>query len=216
MKYLLILISVSLVLNSTSPAYKRLEDGLKEAIIRHYSCDDVRIENLRFSESSESEPREIDMKETAHGLTVFNIKLADGKTIRATAKITLLGKTVVSKRPLKKGTALSEGDIEVRLIDLKRIPPGAFREKEEVMGKIINRSLSYRVIITKEMVSKAISVKRGKKILIIAESPHFRISVPGELRDNAVIGDFAKAVNLQTKKTVTGILIDEDTLRVEF
>ncbi len=215
MKYPLILISI-VTLISTSLAHDKTEDILREALIRHYSCDDVKIENLRYSETVSSIPLEIKIEETSHGLTLFNIKLTDGKSIKASARISCLGRVIVSKRPLRKGSMLSEEDLDMRLVDLKRIPPGAFRKPDEIAGRIINRSISPGLIITEAMLAKENAIKRGTKILIIAESPHFRISVPGELRENAEVGGYARAMNLQTKKIVSGILIDEDTMRVEF
>ncbi|MFN3740047.1 MAG: flagellar basal body P-ring formation chaperone FlgA [Thermodesulfovibrionales bacterium] len=216
MKYFLTLISILIAISSSSLAYEKVDELLRETLIRHYNCDDVKIENIRYSETINSIPLEIKIEETSHGLTLFNIKLPDGKIIKASAKISLLGRVIVSKRPLRKGSILTEGDLDLRLVDLKRIPPGAFRRSDEITGRIINRSLSHGVIITDDMLAKGDSIKRGKRILIVAESPYFRISVPGELRENTVVGGYARAINLQTKKTVSGILIDEDTMRVEF
>ncbi len=216
MRYSLALFLILLTIASSSSAHEKVEDILREALIRHYNCDDVKIENIRYSETINSSPLEIKIEETSHGLTVFNIKLADGKSIKASARISLLGRVIVTKRPLRKGSMLNEKDLDIRLIDLKRIPPGAFREPDMITGRSINRSLGHGVIITDEMFAKGEPLKRGKKILIIAESPYFRISVPGELRESAVVGGYARAINLQTKKTVLGILIDEDTMRVEF
>jgi hypothetical protein len=40
--------------------------------------------------------------------------------------------------------------------------------------------------------------------------------MPGELLRSTRPGEHTKAINLQTKKTVSGILLDKDTLFVEF
>lgn len=216
MKYLLTLLSILIAISSSSLAYEKVDEHLRDVLIRHCNCDDVKIENLRYSETPKSEPLEINIEETSHGLTLFNIKLADGKTVRASAKISLLGRVVVSKRPLRKGSVITEDDLDIRLVDLRRIPSDALREPYEIKGKVINRNLSHGVIITEAMLAKENHLKRGKKILIIAESPYFRIAVPGELREDGVVGGYVRAINLQTKKTVSGVLIDEDTLRVEF
>lgn len=52
--------------------------------------------------------------------------------------------------------------------------------------------------------------------MIIAESPSFVITTTGELRENGYVGSPARALNLASRKTVKGILIDENRLKVEF
>ncbi|MCX7792857.1 MAG: flagellar basal body P-ring formation chaperone FlgA [Thermodesulfovibrionales bacterium] len=216
MRYPLIVISFLILSYTLSFGSEGVEEILREALIKYYNCDDVKIENLRFSAPLTSQAVDIKIEETPQGLTIFNIKMADGKSIRANARITLLRKVVVSRRPLKRGFPVTEEDLTSRLADLRRIPQGAFQEPHDITGKIVNRNLAPGVIITDGMLAGKDSIKRGKKILIIAESLNFRISVPGELRENAVVGGYARAINLLTKKTVSGILIDENTMRVEF
>jgi flagella basal body P-ring formation protein FlgA len=53
-------------------------------------------------------------------------------------------------------------------------------------------------------------------VTLVAESGGVRISTMGETRENAYIEDAVKVTNLSSKKTVTGILIDENTVRVAF
>ena len=43
-----------------------------------------------------------------------------------------------------------------------------------------------------------------------------RIATSGETRENAYVDDVVKVVNLASKKTVTGILVDENTVRVDY
>jgi len=59
-------------------------------------------------------------------------------------------------------------------------------------------------------------VKRGRKVTLVAEGGGMRIATHGETRENAYVDDAVKAVNLASKRTVTGILVDENTVRVDF
>jgi len=59
-------------------------------------------------------------------------------------------------------------------------------------------------------------IKKGSRVMIVVETRSFRISMPGELLRSTRPGEHTKAINLQTKKTVSGILLDKDTLFVEF
>jgi flagella basal body P-ring formation protein FlgA len=46
------------------------------------------------------------------------------------------------------------------------------------------------------------------------ESGNFKITAPGEIKANSSVGRAVKAVNLASKKIVTGLLIDENTVKV--
>jgi flagella basal body P-ring formation protein FlgA len=97
-----------------------------------------------------------------------------------------------------------------------RIPAGAIRDSKDAVGKVVNRSIGQNLpVLERDLASSGI-VKRGRMVTIVAESGGVRVTTPGETRENAYIDAAVKVTNLASKKTVTGILIDENTVRVSF
>ncbi len=211
---LLILLYLTL---TASGSQQEIEDILRSALLQRYGVDDARIEDLKFSGSLDgSLIKGVDVIEEPSGLISFKIALTDGRIIHAKGRVTLLTRAVFTVRPLRRGAVISEDDVVLRLVEPRRVPPGAFKEKRQVVGRFVNRNLSWNMILTENMVDERAFVPKGKKVLIVVESQGFRISLPGELKEKARIGEPAKAVTLQTKRPISGLLIDENTLKVEF
>lgn len=196
-----------------------MENIIKKYLMEYYRCDDIRIEDLRFHNGKRINPEDISSVKVVKSISdtaVINIKTKDGRSQEATLKLRLLERVVVAKRPLKKGHMVQYTDVDTVLVDLAKVPPGAFKNPEDVLGMYITRSVLSGVILTDSMLRNTEIVKKGKRIWLVAESPGFRISVLGELKNDARIGETARAINLQTRKFVKGILIDENTMMVEF
>jgi len=66
------------------------------------------------------------------------------------------------------------------------------------------------------MVKDRTLVKKGQTVFLIVESPKFTIRTTGEIRANAYVGSQAKVINPASKKIISGVLIDENTVKVEF
>ena len=123
---------------------------------------------------------------------------------------------MVASRRLWKGRPLAEDDVCLARTEIGKIPAGAFRDPKEVVGKAVSRSIGPNMPVLPQHVAGTKLVKRGRMVTLVAESGGVRISTMGETRENAYIEDVVKVTNLSSKKTVTGILIDENTVRVAF
>jgi flagella basal body P-ring formation protein FlgA len=53
-------------------------------------------------------------------------------------------------------------------------------------------------------------------VTLLAVSASFSITTYGELKSDSAVGGHVKVLNLQSKKIVSGLLIDENTVKVDF
>jgi flagella basal body P-ring formation protein FlgA len=102
------------------------------------------------------------------------------------------------------------------LMESGRMPKNAVRAEDRIIGKALVRAIVPNVPITEDMVSEMPVVKRGRKVVLSVEASGFSIKTMGETRQDASVGDYVKVVNLNSKKIVTGLLVDENTVRVEY
>jgi|GEM_PF-5338482 len=123
---------------------------------------------------------------------------------------------VRSARALAKGHILAGGDLEVVELERAHVPPGALRDAGAAAGRVLGRAVGAGVILREEMLADGSVVKRGRRVTLVAEGATLRIAAPGETLENARIGGPVKAVNLTSRRTVAGRLVDEDTVRVEY
>jgi flagella basal body P-ring formation protein FlgA len=211
------LIAFLLVLAAVLPAGARPEAILRAYVLEHRPWSDVEVRNLSMdAQPPAGSPRRILVRKGLPGRTVFSMEYGNGVVVTATADVAAFEEIVVTARRLWKNRPLAEGDVCLAREELGRIPSGAVRELEAVVGKILNREVGANLPVLSRYLAGSKVVKRGKKVTLIAESGGMRIAAGGETRENAYVDDVVKVVNLASKKTVTGILVDENTVRVDF
>ena len=122
----------------------------------------------------------------------------------------------MSRSGFRKGYVLKQNDVYTTLMETARIPKGAVREEDQVVGRPLFRSVVSSMPITDAMVSDKPCVKRGHKVVLVVESARFSIKAMGEMKQDAVAGENVRVLSPMSKKIVTGLLVDENTVRVEF
>lgn len=214
---LLLLLSCINILPSVSIAGAwNLEETLKEYVRDVYAWPEIMISDVVVQgDLPDTKPSKIIVQKGLPGRTVFLLEFDSSKTLSVSANVRAFDYIVSVKRALKKGSILQKDDIYTILMDVKRIPVGAFKDIKSVLGKLINRSILANTPLTNGMLSNPYAVKKGKKVVILVEGENFRISTTGEIKENGSIGDYVKALNLISKKVIKGLLIDENTVRVE-
>jgi flagella basal body P-ring formation protein FlgA len=190
---------------------------LRAYVLEHRPWTDVEVRILSLSaKPPEGAPRRIVVEKGLPGRTVFSMNYGNGTAVTATADVAAFDEVVVSARPLSKDHPLGEEDVCLARMELGRIPPGAVRDPREVVGKSLTRSVGANLPIVDRYVARSTLVKRGRKVILLIETAGMRISTTGETRENAYLNTSVKAVNLASNKTVTGILVDENTVRVGY
>lgn len=211
------ILAMSLAFSAWASDIADMEDILKSYLKDNYPWSDVRIGELKFSPVMPGgTPDKISVEKGPPGKTVFLLEFKDGSRITASGNVKAYEQVIMSRRPLKKGDAIESDDIYVTLLDVTRIPKGAIKGNEDITGKQLSHSIVANMPMVNGMINEGQSVKKGRRVLIFVQSPGFSIKTVGELKERGSVGSYVKAVNLSSKKIVTGLLTDENTVRVEF
>ncbi len=213
---LLCMLSI-LMAYSLCDASNNLEDALISYLKGHYPWSEIEIRDLALSgELPKGVIKDIYIDRRPPGRTVFTVQYSSGEKLMVTANVKAFDWVVMSRRPQGKGYVLKEDDLYRSLMDVTRIPRGAIKEIDEARGMSLRRSIIANSPLTGEMLGEGNMVKKGSRVMIVAESPSFIITTTGELRENGYVGSLVRAINLSSRKTIRGILINENTLKVEF
>lgn len=164
----------------------------------------------------EETPENISLDKGPPGKTIFKMEFGNGLVVTGTANVKVFEEVVFSKKSLKKGHYFKKEDLYKKTIETIRIPIGAVNNIDNVVGKTLTRSIIANIPITDNMLASAPILKRGHKVNLIVESSSFIITTLGELKENAYVGDTVKVVNTASKKVISGLLVDESTVKVEF
>jgi len=149
------------------------------------------------------------------GKTVFSFYSVEGKRTIVKANIKAYGWVLKSNRAFSKGHVLGEDDIYLEKMEIDKMPKSAVRNPDQIIGKSLKRSIVANITFVENMVEKYQVVKRGKMVELVIGNEDFSISVSGKTKEKGYVGKPVRAVNLSSKKVVTGVLIDESTVKVE-
>jgi flagella basal body P-ring formation protein FlgA len=193
------------------------ETELRTYLKAHYPWAEVDISDLQMSAVPPAErPAAIIVEKTPPGRSMFRFAFRRGRSIVVTALVKTFDRVFMSRNAFRKDYVLRQGDIYPTLMETCRIPRGAVREENRLLGKPLVRSIIQNAPLTDGMVSETPIVKRGHTVVLSVDSSVFSIKAMGETRQDAAVGDYVKVMNLSSKKIVTGLLVDEGTVRVEY
>lgn len=71
-------------------------------------------------------------------------------------------------------------------------------------------------ILTDAIVESPPLIERGDKIVLTVLTENMKITLPGRARQSGGIGDLIEVVNLNSRKLLTGCIVDERTVVVDF
>jgi flagella basal body P-ring formation protein FlgA len=194
-----------------------LNFAIKNYLAENFPWAETEVNDLMVEQDLPKGPPEKIMAEKGPpGKTVFLLKYGNGRIVSATAFVRAFDRVVLTRRAFKKGHVLQKDDLYTILMNVAHLPRGAIQELDLAVGKSLARSSAANMPVADYMVSDSVYVKKGRRVNLIAESPGFSITAPGELKETGEVGSAVKAVNLSSRKIVVGILEDEDTVRVTF
>jgi len=215
--FLLVFIAAGVLPVSAAAEPGSPEAALTAFLKEHYPWSEVEVSDLHASAMLPNKtPADIIVERTPPGRSSFRFEFAGHKSITVTALVKAYDPVLRSRSSFRKGYILKPGDVYQTLMEADRIPKGAVRDEDRVIGKQLLRSVVPNMPITDVHVSEKPFVVRGSKVTLSADTPGFAIRTAGEMKQDASVGDRVKVINLLSKKIVTGLLLDERTVRVEF
>lgn len=194
-----------------------LAEALKAHLRATCPWPEIEIGEVTVSEPVESRaPLRIFVDRNPPGRVPFTAEFDDGKKVSGSVLVKAYDRVVVSARAHRKGYVMQESDVYTALMEVSRIPKGALKESQAVEGKSLSRAVAANVPVLDAMIREMPLVKRGHRVTILAETPSMSITTFGELKADSLVGSHVKVLNLQSKKIVSGVLADENTVKVDF
>lgn len=146
------------------------------------------------------------------------LKVDDGaeRRLNLTAAVEARVRAVVSSRPLGRFKPIEENDLEVRDFDLAGLPSDYIADPELVIGKRTRRAVDANTVLRPDWVELPPVVNRGDRVRIVAESPGLRISAAGEVRQRGRVGERIPVVNLDSNRLIHALVVDAQTVRIEY
>lgn len=192
------------------------EKEIRTYMTDHYPWDEIEISDVQISgKIGEELPESIIVEKGPLGKAVFSLLFGDSEKISVRADIRAFGWVVKSKRPFKRGHVLEDEDMYLEKIDIRKMPKNSIKDPAEIAGKALKRSVTANIPIREDMVEMSKVVSRGKSVVLLLNYNGMSIRAAGKTKETGYVGKPVKAVNLSSKKEVTGVLLDDKTVKVK-
>jgi flagella basal body P-ring formation protein FlgA len=212
---IIVLCLISIASAKASP--EKVEDILTSYLLDNYPWEEIHVRNIQIIGRVDDiiRPDRIVVERGPIGKAVFSFIYNNGKKLLVRANVRAFGWVVKSKRPFKKKHVIHEEDIYLAKMDIIKMPSSTVKDPREIIGKTLKRSIAANIPIVEDMIETSQVVKRGKRVILLINQGGLSITAAGKLKEKGYIGKQIRAINISSKKEVIGILIDENTVKVE-
>lgn len=137
-------------------------------------------------------------------------------TIYVPARVSVYRKVLVAARPLPAGTRMSGADVRVARRDVESLSYGYLTATKDVTGKLLRRLVPAGMAITPEMLQSPPLIRRGQKVILLAETAGLQVRMTGLALATGAAGDPIKVRNLSSHRIVEGVVVRPGVVRVSF
>lgn len=133
-------------------------------------------------------------------------KTDDDKPTRITGAASEAYDALVATRTLNRGDILRDSDVTIEKRSKTEIQGEAMRDPAAAIGMAIQQALRPGQPIRSGDLAKPLLVKRGEPVVLHYQVPGINLTVRGKAEDGGAIGDIVNITNVQSKRTVQGVV----------
>jgi len=204
---------------STIQNVKEIRDTAKSFLESHYSAaqestDSSRVKitvgkvdpRLRLAKCDQPLTGFIPQGTDLKGNSVLSVRCVGAVSwhIYVPVAVQIYQPTVVFKRPLRKGQAISAKDLAIEPIEISRLRVVTLNRKEEIVGSILKQNARVGQPATSAM---ACMVCKGDKLAVIAQNSAFSVSMEGEALEDGHYGETVRVKNANSKRIIRGTVV---------
>jgi flagella basal body P-ring formation protein FlgA len=219
---------VKVTRNYATVSAEKMKAALTEFIKRHapWQSDQMTIRPIRYRQTHQLPPGEATLVVTAPkhtdwlGAIPFRVAIkVDGRMVKRTSipvYIEVWQDVVLTAKPIGKNQPITAGDLQVKRMNLARVPSKAVFQPDQVIGKRANRTIAANTVLRSDRVHEPLMIRKGDIVQVLAESKVLRITTQALARENGTFGDNIEVVNLKSKKKIFAQVVDAQTVKVDF
>jgi flagella basal body P-ring formation protein FlgA len=150
------------------------------------------------------------------GLLVFRREKREVGKARFSARVDIYVDVLAAAHYLGRHYHVQAKDVQWASRTLSVLPHDFLMEPREVLGKRMTIGVNRGEVLRAGIVEEPPLLRKGDRVTLVAESHQIKITTTAEVREEGRRGDRIKLVNLLSRKEVTGTVLDEHTVQVDF
>ncbi len=146
-------------------------------------------------------------------MTRVDGQIKSNKSIRV--ELEALAEIVIAADDLRRGTIISDKDVELRYQDVSRFDSPIF-SIDEVIGRRVKRSVRLGQPLQHKQIEFPPVIKRGERVVINIRSSGLALTAAGEAKEDGRIGETIRIINSSSGKEVLCRVVAPGQVEVEF
>lgn len=138
---------------------------------------------------------------------------AQQRTYRISGKYYPLTSVPVLVEPVSRGSVIRADQVEYRDFRSERVPNGAIRDINDVIGKEVMRPSNPNEPLMFRDLSNPILVRRGSLVIIRLVTANMSLTARGKAMEDGSLGDVIRVVNQSSNKTIQVEVVAENEVR---
>lgn len=116
---------------------------------------------------------------------------------------------------LARNTVITEDDITIQETDIMRHGTDYFDLPIDVIGMAVKRPIQAGKILTKNLITKPVIIKRGDIVDIVIQAKGLMVKTKAMATENGVQDEIIKVKNLKSKRVIEAIAIKPGIVKIE-
>lgn len=120
-----------------------------------------------------------------------------------TGSAQVLKNVPVFKKSMSMGSRVNEGDVDYSYKDIT-FAIDSTPSKDDIIGKVLTRSVRAQDIIFHNLLKKEKALKRGDLVRVTVGDVHWQVSLKAIAQQDGYVGDYVKLKNVESNKLISG------------
>ncbi|MBW1980674.1 MAG: flagellar basal body P-ring formation protein FlgA [Deltaproteobacteria bacterium] len=138
------------------------------------------------------------------------------RAVRLSGRVEVRQQVVVAARDLRRRQKIQRGDLCSKTVDLARMPGGVLTDVSDAIGMQTVQPLRAGEVVLSRMLQRAPLIKRGDRLVIVAESACLKVVTTGRALEDGYEGSAIRVANLSSGKEIIGRVLGPSSVRVDF
>jgi flagella basal body P-ring formation protein FlgA len=137
------------------------------------------------------------------------------KRLKVSGMVRLKRLVVCATKPVQAQSVIAPGDVQVVSREVSGNIDDFFISTEQVVGRILAKSVGPQEILTTRHLSNQPIIKRGDNVTVLLDQDGMEISTKGVAQEQGYAGKYIRLLNSRSKKEIQGLVLDAKTVKVQ-
>ncbi len=227
MKWLLLIFGCLLAFNAKAAVVSKADfvNAVKKEFTEQNIAEDADIEifggkvNFEYNDADKTEIMlsALDVEPQGNRFSVIAEIFADGELQDKTkiiGRYFAMREVWVPMRDIKKDSIIKEDDLQKIRVRSNRLRDASVWLKEDIIEKQAAHSLKSGKVLEKDDLQAVAVIKKGQTVMAIYTKKGLQITSKMQALEAGAIGDMIKLLNSSSKKEITGVVKDANSVEI--